>query len=226
MRKLLFIGVVFAVLQGCQSGKIELQKEKYQDNTEMWEISVDKSLFSSSNTEYAKACDVVNQKLAFLTDSLVRNFKRQVVEYKETVDSIPNGQALLPLAMLVEDSVFMATTDYISLRVKVYASLGGANGETTFYSINYDLNGRRFLLNGDVLDLSQTRAIDQLLKGAFKNPEHCFSEDPMLATCSALNLTDKSVCFTYAKYILGPGACGDVTVDVERSKLKDLLLIK
>lgn len=226
MKKLLFIGIIFAVLTGCQSGKIEVRKEKQNDRTEMWDISVTKSLFSSTNAEYAGKFEIVNQRLTFLVDSLIKDFKTQVIDYNKAFDTIPDGQPFRPLEMFVEDSVFSANTNYISLRLKVYASLGGANGETSFYAINCDLNKKQFLSIGEILNLKQVMSINTLLKDNFKNPDHCFSDLPTVASCSALNFTGKNVCFMYGKYVLGAGACGELAIDIERSGLKDLLLIK
>lgn len=226
MKKILFIGIAIAVLVGCQSGKIEVQKEKQNDHTEMWEISIVKSLFSSTDVEYTEKCKVINHRLTALIDSLVGSFKNQVVDYNNAFDTIPDEQPLRPLEMFVEDSVFMVNTNYISLRVKVYTSLGGANGETGFYAENFDLNKQRFLSKGEILNLNQAEAIDRSLKGEFKNPDQCFADEPTIGKCSVLNFTDKEVCFTYGKYVLGPGACGFVTIDIERSKLDHFLLIK
>lgn len=226
MKKLVFIGMIFVALTGCQSGKIEVREEKQNDNTEMWEISVTKSLFSSENAGYAEQCKTVNQRLTVLVDSLIKDFKTQVIDYNKAFDTIPDGQPFRPLEMFVEDSVFSANTNYISLRLKVYASLGGANGETSFYAINYDLDKKQFLSIGEILNLKQAESINKLLKDNFVNPDHCFSDLPTVANCSALNFTDRNLCFMYGKYVLGAGACGDVAVDIERSELKNLLLIK
>ena len=111
MKKLLFIGIIFAVLTGCQSGKIEVRKEKQNDRTEMWDISVTKSLFSSTNAEYAGKFEIVNQRLTFLVDSLIKDFKTQVIDYNKAFDTIPDGQPFRPLEMFVEDSVFSANTN-------------------------------------------------------------------------------------------------------------------
>ncbi len=223
MKFLVLTSLVYFILAGCQSEKIEVSKEKKNDRTEMWEILISKSVFSSPDS---KKCDVVNDRVSALVDSLVGDFKMQVTEYNKAFDTIPDGEPMRPLEMFVEDSVFMANNNYISTRLKVYISLGGANGETKYYAINCDLNHERLLSKGEILNLKQECEINGLLKKEFRNPDHCFTGEPTVATCAALNFTVKNLCFTYEKYVLGAGACEDVEVNVDRSMLSNMLLIK
>lgn len=223
MKFLVLTSLVYFILAGCQSGNIEVVKEKKSDKTEMWEILISKSVFSSPD---GKKCDIVNDKVSALVDSLVGDFKMQVTEYNRAFDTIPAEEPMRPLEMFVEDSVFMANSNYISLRLKVYISLGGANGETKYYAVNYDLNNGRFLSKGDILNLKQESEMNNLLKQEFINPDNCFVDVPTVSMCSALNFTSKNLCFTYEKYVLGAGACGDVEVNLDRSRLSNLLLIK
>lgn len=223
MKLLVLTVFVFSLLVGCQPGNVEVLKEKKSDKTEMWEILISKSVFSLPDS---KKCDAVNRKVSALVDSLVGDFKMRAMEYNKAFDTIPNGEPMRPLEMFVEDSVFMANDNYISSRLKVYILLGGANGETMYYAVNYDLNHGRFLSKGEILNLEQESEINGLLKKEFKNPDHCFTDEPTVATCSALNFTGTNLCFTYGKYVLGAGACGNVEVNVDRSILNKLLLIK
>ena len=223
MKFLILSGIVFSVLTGCQTENIKVQKEQENDNTEMWEIQISKPVFSSTDPQ---KCKVVNDRVAALIDSLKNDFKVQVKAYNQAFDTIPDAEPMRPLEMFVEDSVFMANSNYISLRLKVYISLGGANGETKYYALNYDLKNGKFLSKGDILDLKQANEINRVLKQEFKNPDECFSEQPTVNTCSALNFMGKKLCFTYGKYVLGAGACGDAIINVDCSKLNNCLLIK
>ena len=63
----------------------------------------------------------------------------QVKDYNQAFDTIPNEEPMRPLEMFVKDSVFVADGNYISLRFEIYVILGGANGETKYYTLNYDL---------------------------------------------------------------------------------------
>ena len=219
---LLLIGIILEGMTGCQTEKINVQKEWQDDNTEMWEIRISKPFFSSSAS---LECKAINHRVTALIDSLKNDFKMQVKDYNQAFDTIPNEEPMRPLEMFVKDSVFVADGNYISLRFEIYVILGGANGETKYYTLNYDLRIKCFLSNGEILNLKQEDEIDRLLKQVFKNPDNCFTEVPTVAACSALNFTGENLCFTYGKYVLGAGACGDVEVNIPFDMLDNLLLI-
>ena len=122
--------------------------------------------------------------------------------------------------------MYIADDKFISVLVRSYEMLGGANGNTDYYALNYDLATGKFLNLKDLLDLSKAEDINALLQKYLQDPDGCYTfEKPTVDNCSAVNLSPESVIFTYGKYILGPGACGEATIAVPRSELSHCLKV-
>ncbi|MDR1274119.1 MAG: DUF3298 and DUF4163 domain-containing protein [Odoribacteraceae bacterium] len=120
----------------------------------------------------------------------------------------------------VSDTVFRATSHYISLRVTIYAYTGGAHGNTYIYAFNYDLRGRKFLEKEQLLDLGRKQEIEKLLQARFDNKDGAFTSLPTLDDPAVYNFTAEALHVTYPHYALGPYSSGIAEVSVPLTELK------
>lgn len=223
-----FTILVFAVfaLGACKKEiKLEIKQMHETDKTAQWDIQINRPAFSSTEAEVEKSCVKFNDEITGLVNGIQAAFREQARETISGLDSIGEKQ-IAPYELLIQDSVFLADDNYISVLVSSYEMLGGANGITNFYGVNYDMKNRKFLNKQDILNMSKASDINALLKQNLKDPDQCFTfEAPTVENVSAINFTLHTVEFTYAKYILGPGSCGPVTISVARNKMQNMLKI-
>lgn len=221
---LLFLTLTFA---GCKEKiKLDVKNIHQVNNTEQWNITIDRSELSASELNADRSCKTFNNELEGLVNGIQASFMEQAKESFDALDSI-GEKPIGPYELIVKDTVFMADENFISVRVLSYEFLGGAHGMTNFYGINYDVKTQKFLNKKEILNYDKANEINALLKANLQDPDKCFTmEAPTIDNFTALNLTPKTVDFTYAQYILGPYSCGYTTISVPREKLKDMLLIK
>ncbi|WP_298616790.1 DUF4163 domain-containing protein [uncultured Odoribacter sp.] len=217
---------LLGLLGGCkQQVKIDTQTDKYVDQTQKWNINVEKAYFSSANAEAEKGCEAVNAKVQSLIDSLQQNIKVQADTFFATFGRDTMDRPLFPYELYVRDTVFLANEDYISIRLSAYSFTGGAHGMTDFYALNYNMKKHAFVSPQEMLDFRQAREINNLLAENFKNEGGCFTEKPTLTNgFTAVNITPESICFTYPQYVLGPYSCGYAQVYIPRDKLNGILV--
>lgn len=213
------------LLSSCQPVKVEVKTGSLKTQGDHWEMNVENSVFSSRDRQTEESCMVLNNKVRQLIDSLQSELKAQTDTFFTTYEGEIGGEYKYQL--VVEDSVFMASAQYISLRMLVYTFMGGAHGMTDFYGFDYDVRNQKFLTPEEVLDFGKTAEIDTLLGKHFKDENGCFSTKPTLKDgFVALNFTPEAVCFTYPHYSLGAYACGYVQVSIPRDELKGIIRIK
>lgn len=221
---LLLGGLLF--LSACHSeGGIEVQTCKRSDSTAYLKANIVQSVFTSANPETRKSCEILNAKVSYLIDSIEKSLLLQADTFYTGLEQAGMERPVWDFEMYVEDSVFMASPDYISLRITVYTFQGGAHGMTEFYAFNYDVKRRQFQEPDQILDFGKYTDINELLKKNFVNTDSCFTEIPTLENgLAALNVTAETVCLTYPPYVLGPYSCGYAQVVIPRSELEDMLL--
>ena len=228
MGKIVFLGVMLGMLLiGCQQPvKIEMQPGKLSNTSDRWNITVERTLFSSADANAETSCKVINSRISALLDSLQQNIKVQADTFYalyEGKDERPIG----PFELYITDSVFMATGKFISLRLLVYEFTGGAHGMTNFYAFNYDMQNGKFLNPDEIIDYKQADLINKGLAKNFINRDSCFSDIPTLINgFTALNVSPEAVCFTYPQYSLGAYACGVAQVSVPDPELKGILKVQ
>lgn len=222
---LLLGGLLF--LSACRSeGGIEVQTRKRTDSLAYLKANIAQSVFTSANPEIRKSCDILNTKVNYLIDSIEKSLLLQADTFYTGLKQAGMERPEWDFELYVEDSVFMASPEYISLRITVYTFQGGAHGMTEFYAFNYDVKHRQFLEPDQILDFGKYREINELLKKNFVNTDNCFTEVPTLENgLSALNVTEETVCLTYSPYVLGPYSCGYAQVHLPRSELEGMLFL-
>lgn len=229
MMKTKFFALVFAVLAlgACKKEiKLDVKQIHESDKTAQWDIHITRPAFSTTETEVEKSCVKFNDEITGLVNGIHAAFMEQAKETIAGIDSMGIKQAA-PYELIIQDSVFQADKDYISVLMSSYEMLGGANGITNFYGVNYDVKNQKFLDKKDILNYDKASEINALLKENLKDPDKCFTfEAPTVNNFTALNISLHTVEFTYAKYILGPGSCGPVTISVPKAKLKGMLVEK
>lgn len=224
-----FFALVFALLAlgACKKEiKLDVKQIHESDKTAQWDIHITRPAFSTTETEVEKSCVKFNDEITGLVNGIHAAFIEQAKETIAGIDSMGIKQAA-PYELIIQDSVFQADKDYISVLMSSYEMLGGANGITNFYGVNYDVKNQKFLDKKDILNYDKATEINALLKENLKDPDKCFTfEAPTVDNFTALNISLHTVEFTYAKYILGPGSCGPVTISVPKAKLKGMLVEK
>ncbi|MEG2791263.1 MAG: DUF4163 domain-containing protein [Odoribacter sp.] len=214
------------IFVGCQQQvNVEMQTEHQSDKTSEWEIVIDKPVFSSVDPEVEKSCISFNETVTALLLPFQDSVKAQAKEYvKLCVEA--GDEPVGPYQLMVEDSVFIANAQYISIRLRIYSFTGGAHGMTTFKSLNYDVKNQKYLTQEEIFDFGKIAEINEQLKANFHNPDNCFTEMPTLEGVSVVNFSTTAVDFTYEQYLLGAYACGVAEISVPRVALKDMLLLK
>ena len=229
MMKTKLFTLVFAVLAlgACKKEiKLDVKQIHLTDKTGQWDIKIDRPAFSTTDAETEKSCVKFNDEVNGLINGIHAAFIEQAKEHIARLDSAGFKQ-VAPYELIIEDSVFLADQNYISVRVLSYEMLGGAHGMTNFYAINYDVKTQKFLTNKDILNLDKAADINALLKANLKDPDKCFTfEAPTVDNVTCINLTLHTVDFTYAQYILGPYSCGHTIISIPKEKMKDMLVIK
>ena len=227
MKTKLFTACMLALsIAACKKEiKLEVKQIKETDQTAEWNISVNRPAFSTTETEVEKSCVKYNDEITGLVKGIQAAFKEQAKEQIASLDSIGEKQTG-PYELYITDSVFLADENYISVLVSSYEMLGGANGITNFYGVNYNMKTQKFLDKKEIINYDKASGINALLKANLKDPNKCYTfAAPTVENFTAVNFTLHTVEFTYAKYILGPGACGPVTISVPRTQMQGMLKI-
>lgn len=229
MRSTLIMAVLVAfAFAGCQPKvqNLDVKMERATVKSEDWDINVNRSVFSSADAALNKSCEVLNREIKKFVNGLQDSLMANATEFFRAIEADKMERPVWIYELQVEDSVFMATDQYISVRLMTYTFTGGAHGMTNFYTFNYDVKNQKLLSNHEVLNYAHEAQINAQLKANFKNPENCFTTDPTLKDVTAINFNATSMCFTYAQYVLGAYACGVAEVTVPRVALKGELLVK
>lgn len=206
--------------------KLDVKQIRETEKNEQWDIQITRPVFSTTDANTENSCVKFNDEITGLVNGIHAAFIEQAKEQNASLDSAGMPQ-VAPYQLYITDSVFLADVNYISVLVSSYEMLGGANGITNFYGINYDVKAQKFLDKKEIIDYTKAAEINALLKENLKDPDKCFTfEAPTVDNFTALNFTLHTVEFTYAKYILGPGACGPVTIAVPKTQLKGMLVQK
>ena len=208
MMKTKLFTLVFAVLAlgACKKEiKLDVKQIHLTDKTGQWDIKIDRPAFSTTDAETEKSCVKFNDEVNGLINGIHAAFIEQAKENIARLDSAGFKQ-VAPYELIIEDSVFLADQNYISVRVLSY---------------------EKFLTNKDILNLDKAADINALLKANLKDPDKCFTfEAPTVDNVTCINLTLHTVDFTYAQYILGPYSCGHTIISIPKEKMKDMLVIK
>lgn len=224
--KLLAVFAIALSVAACKKEiKLDVKQIHETDKTEQWDIQITHPVFSTTEAEVEKSCVKFNDEISGLVNGIHAAFIEQAKEQNASLDSAGMKQ-MAPYELIIQDTVTLADENYISVRVLSYEMLGGANGITNFYGVNYDVKNQKFLDKKDILNYSKAAEINALLKENLKDPDNCYTFDaPTVENFTALNFTLHTVEFTYAKYILGPGACGPVTISVPKAKMQGMLML-
>ncbi|WP_120271911.1 DUF4163 domain-containing protein [Mangrovibacterium diazotrophicum] len=215
----MFVYVMF--LSACHTAapKVTVEERTVASKTDAWTVDVQYRVFASSDEAVNASLENLNVQLERYVSAMSDSLKVDAEEIFKSfeADSLPRPS--WGYALNVTDTVYMATSEYVSVRLAVYQFTGGAHGMTNFVAFNYDVENQKFLETTDLLDFEKTVAINNLLKENFENPEQCFDIDPTLDLVSSINFSASAAYFTFGHYSLGPYACGPAEVTVS---LKDL----
>jgi hypothetical protein len=188
------------------------------------ELQFSRSNFSSADPALNEQCslfnDHVNRFVTGLKDSCIGSLPPGDGEVIDEISREPSYE------FAVFDTVFRATSHYISLRLTVYTYTGGAHGDTYVYAFNYDLRGRKFLDKEQLLDTGQKKEINKLLQAHFVNKDNAFTSLPTLDEPAAYNFSTDALHVTYPHYALGPYSSGIAELSVPLAELKKALKVQ
>lgn len=216
------------VFVGCQPKVLDLnvKQEHSEVTSEEYEMRINRSVFSAADEAINKSCMVLNGKIEKLVNDLRDSLRVDATELFQTFADNPAERPNWKYGLWIDDSVFMATDQFVSVRLRVSTFTGGAHGMTVYHAFNYDVKNQKLLTNKEILNYANAAQINTLLKANFKNPEGCFTEEPTLEVVNAINFDAESLYLMYEQYVLGAYACGAVEVTVPRMELKENLLVK
>lgn len=229
MKSTLIMAIMVALaFTGCQPKvqNLSVKQEHTKVVSEDWDIQIDRPVFSTANEAVNKGCIAVNNKIEKFVSDLSDSLRVDATELFKMFADKPEERPDWKYELMVDDSVFMATDQFISVRLRKYIFTGGAHGNTGFRAFNYDIKNQKFLTDKEILNYTNAAQINAQLKANFKNPDGCFTYEPTLDEASAINFDATSVYFIFEPYVLGPYACGTAEVVVPRAALKGDLLIK
>lgn len=229
MKSTLFMAIMVALaFTGCQPKvqNLSVKQEHTEVVSEDWDIQIDRPVFSTADEAVNKGCIAVNSKIEKFVSDLSDSLRVDATELFKMFADKPEERPDWKYELMIDDSVFMATDQFISVRLREYIFTGGAHGNTGFRAFNYDIKNQKFLSDKEILNYANAAQINAQLKANFKNPDGCFTNEPTLDEASAINFDATSVYFIFEPYVLGPYACGTAEVVVPRAALKGDLLIK
>lgn len=213
--------IALSVIACKKEVKLQIEQTQETQQTTEYQFTIKQSTFSSTDPEAEKSCAKFNDEINALGKGINAAFQELAKEQYASLDSA-GLKPSAPYELFITDSVFSADGNFISVLVSAYQILGGANGNTDFYGLNYNMKKRQFLQPKDILDYGKAAEINALLKAHLTDPCYTF-EAPTIENLSALTFTPNTIEFTYAKYILGPGACGPVTISVPYTEIQGML---
>ncbi|WP_251621843.1 DUF4163 domain-containing protein [Odoribacter lunatus] len=219
--------LLFATCKHVEKTKLDVQIYRQVDSTDYLNVIIEQSIFASGNLQLEKSCEVLNKEIKNRIDSLKKNLQEKAGVFFSEIRKEGIERPQWNFELYVRDSVFMANSEYISLRMMVYIFEGGAHGMTQFYAYNYDVKQQKLLNPQQILDFGKSKEINELLERNFVNTDSCFTEIPTLENgVSALNMNMEIFCFTYPQYALGSYSCGYLEVNIPRVELKEELILK
>ncbi len=219
----MLLGMAF---MGCQEKEVVVADNRVSHDVETYKVEASRPSFLWKGEQTDAAFSKLNQAISDLVDGLVDSLRVDANEFFREMEELDMERPAWRYELMVEDSVFMVTPDFVSVRLTVYEFRGGAHGMTAFHSFNYDVKNQKLLTNEEILDYGKSAVVDAGLKANFENPDGCFNLEPTLADATVVNVTPESLCFTYEQYVLGPYACGVAEVEVPRATLKEALRIR
>jgi hypothetical protein len=160
------------------------------------------------------------------------------IVFKETSlpEEVKKREKSPPYSLSIKAEVVLANKDYISLVMRSYSFLGGANGITLMQTFNYDIkNDRELSLYSFFIETSNyLNKLTAFARAQLKNQleaQNCFVEQMYLDGTYADPYTFRNFSFNtyqlrihFARYQVAPGACGEqqvvfpLTIDRDRVK--------
>jgi len=117
MMKTKLFTLVFAVLVlgACKKEiKLDVKQIHLTDTTGQWDIKIDRPAFSTTDAETEKSCVKFNDEVNGLINGIHAAFIEQAKENIACLNSAGFKQAA-PYELIIEDSVFLADQNYISV---------------------------------------------------------------------------------------------------------------
>ncbi len=213
--------ILATLLCGCSVGAV-IVPEEIKEATSEYEIDVRESFIDSRNGDNFRMIDPVNGRMGDIVDSLVFTTKSQATDFFARV---PDGnRPEWRYEFFSFDTVYLVSKSLVSTKITTYQFSGGTHGTTKYYGINYLPLKGRFIGKNEILDMSKKDKINAAIRRHFDD-EGCYTIKPTVDLAATVNLSSKSVIFTYEHYVLGPRSCGSPSVEVPRNEINDCILI-
>ncbi len=187
-------------------------------------------VLQSQYPQFEKASDEFNRKIVDWVRDQERDFKDGAINnwivFKETSlpEEVKKKEKNPPYTLSIKSEVVLANRDYISVVLRSYSFLGGANGITVMQTFNYDIkNEREMSLYAFFTQVSNyLNKLTTVARAQLKNQleaQNCFVEQMFLDGTYADPYTFRNFSFNtyqlrihFARYQVAPGACGEQQV--------------
>lgn len=218
--------VVLCCIYACSTNEITSQKNSNSQDSTFWTISSLYSQFAATQNQTNENLTALNTAIQSFVSATEDSLRNNATETFLALERDSIERPAWKFELVINDTVFMANENWISVRLLTYIFTGGAHGITKFYAFNYDLKNQKMLSAEEIIDFNKTTAVNETLVANFKNTSDCFITDPSLELVSSINFNESGVCFSYEQYLLGPYSCGVAEVTVPQLDLSDALLIQ
>jgi len=198
-------------------------------------------VLQSQYPQFEKASEEFNQKIVNWVRDQERDFKdgalNNWIVFKETSlpEEVKKREKNPPYALNIKTEVVLSNKNYISVVMRSYSFLGGANGITTMQTFNYDIKNKTELSLYPFFaeTTNYLNKLTALSRAQLKNQletQNCFVEQMFLDGTYADPYTFRNFSFNtyqlrihFARYQVAPGACGEQQVTFPLVYDKNLL---
>lgn len=219
MKKIFSILVVVTFLAACSSYVAEFKQTALvsKDSTEVCVIKYKLPTVSEASGKYGDLCETINSERKNKTNEILINFKKEAFDFYNDFVKDSSEPSAIRYEYYGDYDMFFADAETISYRYINYLYTGGAHGNTTFDSYNYDVKEKKLLKFDDVFktDDASMNKLNTLLVEYFKNKDNCFTDNPKVnREYNMFNIQKDTVSFTFNQYELGAYSCGSPVVKV------------
>lgn len=216
MKKLVLLFVVMVSSINFAYAGIDLDTVKFSDNNKKKKYNVEISYPKIKNTS-SKGEKDFNKLIADFVEKEKKSF------YQEVNSNDYDGDS--PFDMNVGFNFEFAEKKFVSMTLYVYYYMGGAHGNTTVYTFNYDLDKNKEyrlsdLFEGEYLKVISDYCIKEISGDEYTDDEWVRSgAAPEAENFKAFTLSQKGILIHFQQYQVLPYAAGMPEVLVPKSVL-------
>ena len=138
MKSTLIMAIGLAlVFVGCQPKvqNLNVKQEHSEVSSEDCDIQIDRSVFSAADETINKSCMVLNGKIEKLVNDLKDSLRADATELFQTFADKPDERPDWKYELMVDDSVFMATDQFVSVKSLYLHGRSAWNDDLSFIQL-------------------------------------------------------------------------------------------